>query len=202
MICVIDYGMGNLRSVSKALEKLGGEVLVSSNPQDIEKADKLVLPGVGAFGHGMEELKKRGLADPLEKALRRNRPFFGICLGMQLLFDESAENPGVRGLGFFSGKVKKFKKSGLKIPHMGWNEMKVVNQTSPILEGLRENEYFYFVHSFYPVPVENSIVYGTSEYGGEKFPAFVGKGSVWASQFHPEKSQEAGLGLLKNFVKI
>ncbi len=200
MICVIDYGMGNLRSVSKALEKLGGEVCLSSEPKDLEAADKLVLPGVGAFGHGSEELKKRKLFEPIRRALKSRKSFLGICLGMQLLFEESEESPGIEGLGFFSGKVVRFKTPTLKIPHMGWNEMKVQKPAPSILQGTGESNYFYFVHSFYPVPKDPSLVRGVCDYGGEKFPAFIGKDTVWASQFHPEKSQEAGLKILKNFV--
>ena len=192
MICVIDYGMGNLRSVSKALEKVGGKVQVSSRPEDLKRAQKIVLPGVGAFGDGAEELGKRGLFEPVRECLSQGKPFLGICLGMQLLFDESEESPGVKGFGFFRGKVQRFQSPAVKIPHMGWNEVKFL---SP-----KRSDYFYFVHSYYPAPKEKAIVQGTCEYGKEEFPAFVIKGKVWASQFHPEKSQAAGLELLKGFV--
>lgn len=194
MICVIDYGMGNLRSVSKALEKVGAEVEISSEPKDLERAEKIVLPGVGAFGDGAEELRKRGLFEPLQKSLAQGKPFLGICLGMQLLFEESEESPGIKGLGFFSGKVQRFQSSTVKIPHMGWNEVKFLPSG--------ERDFFYFVHSYYPVPKEKTIVQGVCEYGSEEFPAVVGKGRIWASQFHPEKSQEAGLKILKNFVAL
>lgn len=202
MICVIDYGLGNLRSVAKAIEKLGGEVQIGSQPDDLEKADKLILPGVGAFGHGCEELRKRNLFDSLRQALKANKPFLGICLGMQLLFEESEESPGVKGLGFFPGKVVRFRNQKLKIPHMGWNEMKIQKPPPPILREVGDSNYFYFVHSFYPVPQDLSLVWGTCGYGGEEFAAFVGKGAVGASQFHPEKSQNAGLKILKNFVSL
>ena len=201
MICVIDYGMGNLRSVSKALEKLGGEVVVGSLPEDLDQAEKLVLPGVGAFGDGVRELQKRGLFDSLRKALSKNKPFLGICLGMQLLFEESEETPGVKGIGFFAGKVRRFRNAALKVPHMGWNEMKIRQPVPPILRNVREREFFYFVHSFFPEPKDPSLILGTCEYG-EEFAAFVGKGFVWASQFHPEKSQDAGLKILQNFVSL
>ena len=200
MICVIDYGLGNLRSVSKALEKLGGEVRISSNPQDLETADKLVLPGVGAFGHGMRELKTRGLVEPLKIALGANRPFLGICLGMQLLFEESEESPGVPGLGILAGRVVRFKSPQLKIPHMGWNAVSFSRGKSPLFEGVTSGSHFYFVHSYYAVPKEDGLVWGSCEYGNEKFPAVIGKNSLWAAQFHPEKSQEAGLRILKNFL--
>ena len=190
MICVIDYGMGNLRSVSKAIEKVGGQVKVSSAPQDLEQAEKIVLPGVGAFGDGVLELKKRNLIEPLKIALKQGKPFLGICLGMQLLFDESEESPGVKGLSFFSGRVERFKSRDIKIPHMGWNEVNFGSSAG----------YFYFVHSYYPAPTDKSIISGTCEYGKEKFAAFIMRDKIWASQFHPEKSQDAGLNLLKRFV--
>ena len=202
MICVIDYGMGNLRSVSKALEKLGETVEVSDRPPTLEKADKIVLPGVGAFGDGCRELQKKGFFDPLRQALLREKPFLGICLGMQLLFEESEENPGVKGLGIFKGKVRRFQDPQIKVPHMGWNEMKIRDPKSPAFQGVSDRSFFYFVHSFYPAPRENSIVLGTCEYGSEEFAAFVGKGSIWASQFHPEKSQDTGLQILRNFVAL
>jgi len=200
MICVVDYGMGNLRSVSKAVEKLGGQVEVGSKPEDLEKAEKIILPGVGAFGDGTKELKARKLFDPLRESLLQGKPFFGICLGMQLLFEESEESPEVKGLGVFQGKVRRFRKSGLKIPHMGWNQMKIRETRSKAFQDLADSSFFYFVHSFYPVPKDRSVILGTCDYEGEGFPAFVGKGPLWASQFHPEKSQDAGLRILRNFI--
>lgn len=202
MICVIDYGMGNLRSVSKALEKLGGKVSVSSDPKDLAMADKIVLPGVGAFGNGMRELKKRNLIDPILVASRQGKPFLGICLGMQLLFEESEESPGVRGLSLFAGRVQRFKTAGIKVPHMGWNAMEIQEPIVPLLKRLLQPSFFYFVHSYYPVPEDPTLVAGTTEYEGERFAAFVGKSSLWASQFHPEKSQEAGLQILRNFLSL
>jgi len=200
MICVIDYGMGNLRSVSKALERVGGSVAVSSRLEDLEKAEKIVLPGVGAFGDGCRELAQRGLFEPLRQALLQGKPFLGVCLGMQLLFEQSEESPGADGLGVLRGRVQRFRDPSLKVPHMGWNQVKVSQPNAPPFRGVKIPEYFYFVHSFYPVPEEPSVVLGTTEYGGEEFTAFLSKGSLWASQFHPEKSQEAGLAILKNFV--
>lgn len=202
MICVIDYGMGNLRSVTKALEKVGGQVRLSSRPADLLRADKLVLPGVGAFGDGSKELQARGLFEPLKDVLRKGKPFLGICLGMQLLFEESEESPKVRGLGIFLGKVQRFRDPQVKIPHMGWNEVVFRKPSASLFQGVGEKNFFYFVHSFYPVPQEASLILGTTEYGVEKFPAVVGKNSIWASQFHPEKSQDAGLQILRNFVTV
>lgn len=202
MICVVDYGMGNLRSVSKALEKLGGSVRVSSNPQDLEKADKIVLPGVGAFGDACGELQKRELFEPLRQTLLQDKPFLGICLGMQLLFEESEESPGTRGLGILRGKVKRFSNPRLKIPHMGWNQVRIAQPEASFLRHVKDQSFFYFVHSFYPEAEDPSIVLGTCDYGGEVFTAFVGRGAVSASQFHPEKSQESGLQILRNFIAL
>lgn len=202
MICVVDYGMGNLRSVSKALEKIGGEVKVSSQPEDLEKAEKIVLPGVGAFGNGSQELRRRNLFEPLRQAILQGRPFLGVCLGMQLLFEESEESPSVKGLSIFKGKVQRFRNPSVKIPHMGWNEVRARRARSVPFKGAGERNFFYFVHSYYPVPEDSSIVLGTTEYGDEEFASFVEKGTVWAAQFHPEKSQEAGLQILRNFVAL
>ncbi len=201
MICVIDYGMGNLRSVSKALEKLGGEVEVSGSPDVVARAEKIVLPGVGAFGDGSRELASRRLVEPLREAIKREKPFLGICLGMQLLFDLSEESPGVQGLGVLPGTVRRFQSLDLKIPHMGWNQMKIRKPDAGILREIPDQSFFYFVHSFYPVPQDPSVVVGTSTYGVE-FPCLIGKGKLWASQFHPEKSQAAGLQILRNFVSL
>ena len=202
MICVIDYGMGNLRSVSKAIEKVGGKVTVSSNPKDVQKAKKLILPGVGAFGDGSRELTRLKLFESLQGALKEGKPTFGICLGMQLLFEESEESPGVKGLGIFPGKVQRFRNPRVKVPHMGWNEMILNVRKSPAFQGIGEKKYFYFVHSFYPVPREKSIIWASTKYGDEEFSSFVGKENIWASQFHPEKSQLPGLQILKNFITL
>lgn len=200
-IVVIDYGMGNLRSVSKALEKQGAQqVFISSNPRDIIQADKLVLPGVGAFGEAMKELNSRKLVEPVHSFLSSGKPFLGICLGLQLLFESSEESPGISGLGWLKGTNQKFRSNDIKIPHMGWNSLKLVN-SSPLLKEA-DGEFFYFVHSYYAVPAHPEHTLAVSTVGTETFPAIVGSGSVIATQFHPEKSQSAGLEILKNFVKV
>lgn len=199
MIVIVDYGMGNLRSVSKALENLGGKIKVSSSAHDIEAADKLVLPGVGAFGDAVRELRRLNLFEPLQSYLSRRRPFLGICLGLQLLFDTSQEDTEVSGLGFLKGTVERFKSQGIKVPHMGWNQLHFVGR-HPCLEGIPEGSYFYFVHSFYGIPVNKNTVVGETTYGPETFPAVLGTETLLATQFHPEKSQKAGLAILKNFI--
>lgn len=203
MVVVVDYGMGNLRSVSKALEKLGAKVKVSGAASDVESADKLVLPGVGAFGDAMDELKKRNLVNPLKSFARSGKPFLGICLGLQLLLDESDENPGVQGLGMIRGKNVKFspEKHSLKVPQMGWNSIKIKEKDCPVLSEIKDGEFFYFVHSFYAKTASDSDVLTETEYG-VKFPSMLWKDNIFAAQFHPEKSQEAGLRILENFITI
>lgn len=201
MIVVIDYGMGNLRSVSKALEKLGAEVKVTSEPQAVRDAEKVVLPGVGAFGDAVCELRKRNLIKPIKETLEKEKPFLGICLGLQLLFESSEESPAVKGLGFFSGRVVKFPATRLKVPHMGWNQVRFSHQAEGLIRGVKDSSYFYFVHSYFAKPEDVSLIQGSSEYG-VSFPAILGRGKVWATQFHPEKSQEEGLKILANFVKL
>ncbi|HTL48481.1 MAG TPA: imidazole glycerol phosphate synthase subunit HisH [Verrucomicrobiae bacterium] len=200
MIAIVDYGMGNLRSVSKALEHLGAKVSVTSSPRDILKADKVVLPGVGAFGDAVEGLKTNALLDPLREYIKLGKPFLGICLGLQLLFHESEESPSITGLDVYSGKVQGFRSRGVKVPHMGWNQIHK-NTDHPLLRNIPDESYFYFVHSFYAAPQDASVTAATCEYGQEKFAVAVGKDHVFATQFHPEKSQKAGLNLLQNFVK-
>jgi imidazole glycerol-phosphate synthase subunit HisH len=200
MIVVVDYGMGNLRSVSKALEHLGAEVRVSAVAADIENAEKVVLPGVGAFGDAMSELRRSGLFEPVRAAAKSGRPFLGICLGLQLLFSESEESPGVEGLGVYPGKVRAFRSKNVKIPHMGWNDARAAHD-HPYMKGLPSANYFYFVHSYYAVPEDDSLTVAACLYGEETFPAILGQGKVLATQFHPEKSQAAGLAILKNFVE-
>lgn len=202
MILVVDYGMGNLRSVAKALQNLGGDVQVRSDPEGVKLADKVVLPGVGAFGDACQELRRRNLFDPLREFLLGEKPFLGICLGLQLLFETSEESVGERGLGICKGKVVRFRTSGLKVPHMGWNQLRIQNTKSPVLKGIQDGSYFYFVHSFYPVPEDPSLVAGSCKYGDEDFLAVLGRGKLWATQFHPEKSQETGLRILKNFINL
>lgn len=201
MIIVVDYGMGNLRSVSKALEHLGAKVTVSDKPSDMRKSDKIVLPGVGAFGDAVQELKNRHLWDELKESIQKNKPFLGICLGLQLLFSESDESPGIDGLGIFSGKVTRFAPSGVKIPHMGWNSVRICFD-HPLVKGISDQSYFYFVHSYYGLPNEAKQVIGHCEYGSNTFGAMIARDSVMATQFHPEKSQQQGLLILKNFIGL
>ncbi|MBI4355737.1 MAG: imidazole glycerol phosphate synthase subunit HisH [Candidatus Omnitrophica bacterium] len=209
MIVVVDYGMGNLRSVSKALERLGAQVRLTSDPDEVAEAEKLLLPGVGAFGAAMAELQRRHLIEPITAAIGRGTPYLGICLGLQLLFEDSEENPGIPGLGVLRGTVKRFPSdSSLKVPHMGWNQV-IRYQTSdirpqdgcPLLNGIPEKSFFYFVHSYYADPADRSLVALESDYG-LRFPAMIGRERLFATQFHPEKSQALGLRLLENFLSL
>ncbi|MCK4423197.1 MAG: imidazole glycerol phosphate synthase subunit HisH [Candidatus Omnitrophica bacterium] len=199
-IVIIDYGMGNLRSVQKALESVGQKALITSDASVIESAEKMVFPGVGAFGAGMKELEQRGLVEPIIKFIASGRLFLGICLGLQLLFTESEEEGLQKGLGIIKGRVKKFPDKGLKIPHMGWNRIKKVKEF-PLLEDIADNTYMYFVHSYYVEPEDKAIVATTTNHG-IKFTSSIYKDNIQAMQFHPEKSQEAGLKILENFTKV
>ena len=202
-IGVIDYGMGNLRSVSKAIERLGGHVYVGSNPKKLERANKLILPGVGAFGDAIRELRKRKLISVIRNAAKSGKLILGICLGLQLFFETSSESPNVKGLGIWKGSVLKFrvsKRNGLKIPHMGWNRVHF-KKRSPFISKVPDNTYFYFVHSYYAEPENKSLVLGKTDYG-VKFPAVLASGNIYAVQFHPEKSQQLGLQILKNFIRL
>ena len=204
MITVVDYGMGNLRSVQKALELFCPNVKISSSPQDILASDKLVLPGVGAFDKAMEELKERNLAEAIVKFIEKGRPFLGVCLGLQLLFSESEEGGKAKGLDVLKGSVKKFKETkGLKIPHMGWNniKLKIKNKKSKILDGIEDGSYMYFVHSYYVEPEDKGIILCQTKYG-DIFTSGVHKDNIYAFQFHPEKSQACGLKIVENFVGI
>lgn len=194
-IVIIDYGMGNLHSVNKALKAVGAEVEVTSEAAAITAADKVILPGVGAFGDCMANLEKYGLVPVIHEVLASGKPFLGICLGLQLLFEGSEEAPGVKGLGYFKGQVERIK-TGLKVPHMGWNNLRL-KTPSPLLSKV-DGEYVYFVHSFQAVPEDASIITAVCDYGTE-VTAAVGKGSVQAVQFHPEKSSKVGLGILQAF---
>lgn len=198
-IVIVDYGMGNLRSVEKAFEKAGARVVVSSRPADIRGAAKIVLPGVGAFSQAMKELRRRKLVTPILEKIDEGAPYLGLCLGLQLLFSSSEEGPE-KGLGVFSGRVRKFKGS-MKIPHMGWNSLTMRGNYCPLFEGIGGQDYFYFVHSFYAVPDEKSIVSATTSYGSP-FCSAVWRDNVFATQFHPEKSQDIGQRVIRNFVKI
>lgn len=198
-ITVIDYGMGNLRSVSKALEHLGARVTVSSAASDIENADKIVLPGVGAFGDAAAELKRQNLMVPLQKAVQNKKPFFGICLGLQLIFKTSEESPAETGLELLPGEVRLFRSKDVKIPQMGWNRVSW-QRPHPLVKNVPNESYFYFVHSYYAVPAKNEASLGRTTYGQETFTSVVAHENIFATQFHPEKSQEAGLEILKNFI--
>ncbi len=198
MITVVDYGMGNLRSVSKALEKVGLDVKVSSDPKDVENAKGIVVPGVGAFGDAMHNLERLGLLQPVLRSIQKGKPYLGICLGLQILFEYGYEFGEHRGLGVLKGKVIRFEsKEGFKVPHMGWNQV-WIKQKDGLFSGIKEGEYFYFVHSFYAVPSENKDTASTTDYTVD-FCSAVQNENVWAVQFHPEKSQKAGLKLLNNF---
>lgn len=201
MITLVDYNMGNLRSVSKAVEHLGGKVRVSSRPDDILTADKLILPGVGAFGDACKELRNLRLFAAIQEWSQKGKPLLGICLGLQLLFESSEESQGVQGLGIFKGTVQGFRSKTVKIPHMGWNDAKII-RSHAILKNLPNPSYFYFVHSYYAVPENPELTLAETQYGEETFPAIVGKNNITAAQFHPEKSQEAGLMILKNFITL
>ena len=199
MITIVDYGMGNLRSVAKALEHLGASVRVTDDPAQVARAEKLVLPGVGAFDAAMEELRSRRLVEPLTAAIRRGVPYLGICLGLQLLFEASDEG-STPGLGILQGRVRRFAPTAqLKIPHMGWNQVSGSRNGCPLLREIPEGSFFYFVHSYYAQPVDRSLVALEADYG-IRFAAMVWRDHLFATQFHPEKSQALGLQLLKNFI--
>jgi glutamine amidotransferase len=201
MIAIIDYGMGNLRSVQKGLERVGCDALVTRDVGQIQSARGVVLPGVGAFSACMENLGKFGLIEPIREIVRRQKPFLGICLGFQLLFSESEEFGNQKGLDLFSGKVVGFHANGeLKVPHMGWNRINK-EQDTPFLEGIATGDYVYFVHSFYVAPQDPTIVASTTDYG-QSFVSSIATDRLFACQFHPEKSQEMGLRVLANFGRF
>jgi imidazole glycerol-phosphate synthase subunit HisH len=196
-IGVVDYGSGNLRSVCKALEAVGAEVGLVTKRGQLENLDAVVVPGVGAFGDCAQNLRRSGLWEPLAEWLQAGHPYLGICLGYQLLFESSEESPGCKGLGVLPGRVVRFARNGLKIPHIGWNQLRDLRGS--IYSALPANPYFYFVHSYFPVPADERLVSARCDYGGT-FAASVSDGTLHATQFHPEKSQSAGLALLKNFL--
>lgn len=199
MICIIDYQAGNLRSVQKALEKCGAQVIVTQHPDDLHKADKVIFPGVGAFGKAKESVEKYGFVEPLNEFLKSGKPFLGICLGMQLLFESSEENPGVSGLSLFKGMVRRFP-TNIKVPHLGWNELLQV-AASPLWKNIPAASYFYFAHSFYIDPLDRSIIVGETDYFG-RIPVAIRQNNIYGLQFHPEKSQQHGLHILQNFVDL
>lgn len=201
MIAIVDYDAGNIKSVEKALLHLGQEVTVTGEAEAILKADKVILPGVGAFGDAMEKLRSTGLGKVMKEVADKKTPFLGICLGLQLLFESSEEAPGVAGLGLLKGKILKIPQAeGLKIPHMGWNSLHLQNG-GRLFQGVEEHTYVYFVHSYYLEAQEESIVKASTRYGVE-IHASVEKDNLFACQFHPEKSSTAGLKILKNFVEL
>ena len=201
MIAIIDYDAGNIKSVEKALLALGEEVIVTSDAGQILEADGVILPGVGAFGDAMKKLKDYGLVEVIHQVVEKKTPFLGICLGLQLLFESSEESPGVKGLGILEGQIVRIPDGeGIKVPHIGWNSLTYPNK-GRLFEGIAENSYVYFVHSYYLRAKEESIVTAATEYG-TYIHASVEKDNVFACQFHPEKSSDVGLTILKNFIQI
>jgi len=201
MIAMIDYDAGNIKSVEKALQFLGEDVCITRDPQTILQAEKVILPGVGAFGDAMNKLHGYGLVDVIREVVKKQTPFLGICLGLQLLFERSDESKGVEGLGILKGEIRRIPDGeGLKIPHIGWNSLDYPNP-GRLFRGIPEQSYVYFVHSYYLQAEDENIVTATTEYG-VKIHASVEQGNVFACQFHPEKSSETGIKILKNFVEI
>jgi len=202
MIAIIDYGMGNLRSVQKALEAVGAEAVVSSDPQTILDAGSVVLPGVGAFKDCMDNLERLDLIEVVQKSIQSGKPFLGICLGLQLLFEQSIEFGTVQGLGILPGKVMRFHLDDpkLKVPHMGWNTIDIC-KPSPLLDSVDEHPYYYFVHSYYVVPDDPGVIAATTDYGGA-FVSGIQHENIHAFQFHPEKSQKQGLAMLERFARL
>lgn len=200
MVAIIDYGAGNLQSVKKALDFLGYESEITMDREKILSASHVILPGVGSFGDAMASIRERGLEDIIKQAASGEKHFLGICLGLQLMFEKSDETPGVEGLGIFKGDIVKIpSENGLKVPHIGWNSINL-KQTDGIFNGIKDGSYFYFVHSYYLKNAEPDVVAATAQYGVE-IECAIQKGRVCATQFHPEKSSETGLRLLKNFME-
>lgn len=199
IVGVIDYGGGNIRSLVKALESLGVTPRLLTSARGFDETDLLVFPGQGAFADCMRKLEARELVEPLKAWLRAGRPFFGICVGYQLLFESSEESPGCAGLGIFPGKVVRFPESALKVPHMGWNSAQLNAPADPLWQHLGDDPFFYYVHSYYPQPEDETLVAASTEYG-VAFAAAIQRGPLVATQFHPEKSQKAGMQLVKNFL--
>ena len=201
MIAIIDYGAGNLQSVKKAFDFIGAESVITDNPEIINACDRILLPGVGSFGDAMDSMHKSGLVETVKQNALSGKPFLGICLGLQLLFEESEESPGVKGLGIFKGKIKKFSSDmGLKIPHIGWNSLEI-KQKDTLFKNVPENSYVYFVHSYYLHAEDEEDVATVTNYGID-FHSAVGKDNVFATQFHPEKSGDVGLQILRNFASM
>jgi glutamine amidotransferase len=203
MIAIIDYGVGNLRSVQRAFEHVEAEAVVTAQRETIESASAVVLPGVGAFGKAMSNLDRAGLTDVIRQVIAQGRPFLGICLGLQLLFEESEEMGQHKGLGVFGGRVRRFevggRRHGYKVPQIGWNQIHI-QRASPLLEGVADGSYAYFVHSYYVAPADPEIVLATTDYEID-YASIVGRDNVFGIQFHPEKSQAVGLKILRNFTE-
>lgn len=199
MIAIINYGMGNLRSVQKAFEYVGAKAAIVDRPEEVKNAERIVLPGVGAFGDAMYNLKAAELIDPIVEAISDGRPFLGICLGLQLMFAESEEMGQHRGLDILPGTVKRFSE-GERVPQIGWNEVRIQRET-PLLAGVPDGSYFYFVHSYFVAPERNEDVVGITDYGID-YVSIAGRERAFGVQFHPEKSQDAGLKILKNFAEL
>lgn len=201
MVTIVDYGMGNLRSVQKAFERLGLRAEITDCPERVLNAERLVVPGVGAFGDAICELERRNLVKPILRFIESGRPFLGICLGLQLLFEKSYENGIHKGLGILRGDVVRFELSSeYSIPHMGWNQVRQ-ECPNPLMREIPDESFFYFVHSYYVVPADPEVVAGTTEYGF-RFCSMIRQDNVFATQFHPEKSQSLGLKLLRNFAEL
>jgi len=202
-VALIDYGAGNLRSVANALHALDVQPVIAASPEDLTGATHLVLPGVGSFGDCMAQLENRRLLTAIRDWVSTGKPYFGICLGYQILFDSSEETPGVAGLGIVPGIVRRFTQTpGLKIPHMGWNSALPRNPDSGNWAGLGTEPYFYFVHSYFPVPENPAVIAAETTYGADTFAAAIELPNVLACQFHPEKSQDAGIRLIRNFLSL
>jgi imidazole glycerol-phosphate synthase subunit HisH len=200
MIAVIDSGVANLRSVSNTLHHLGAEMKIAHTPADLDGADKIILPGVGAFSAGMDQVRARGFVKPLREKAEQGVPILGICLGMQMLFELSEEMGNYEGLGLLKGKIVRFPENGVKVPHIGWNQL-AHDGNSPLLKGVPNNGYAYFVHSYYAQPAQTVNVIACTDYG-ISFPSVVGHKNVFGAQFHPEKSQHTGQRLLANFMAM
>ncbi|MBO5278765.1 MAG: imidazole glycerol phosphate synthase subunit HisH [Lachnospiraceae bacterium] len=200
MIAIIDYDAGNLKSVEKAFQYLGEEAVITRDRQELLMADKVILPGVGAFGDAMEKLHRYGLVDTIHEIVDKKTPFLGICLGLQLLFERSDESMGVEGLGILKGEILRIPDTGLKIPHIGWNSL-CIKENATLFKGIADNSYVYFVHSYYLKAEDEAVVKATTDYG-TCIHASVEKDNVFACQFHPEKSGDVGLKILKNFAAL
>ncbi|MDI6761094.1 MAG: imidazole glycerol phosphate synthase subunit HisH [Candidatus Brocadiaceae bacterium] len=200
MIAIVDYGMGNLRSVQKAVERVGFGATLIHSPEELERAEKLILPGVGAFADTMKGLEERGLVGPIIQYIKQGRPFLGICMGLQILFSEGTEDGLHAGLNVIPGRVVRFPQDGLKVPHMGWNQVSFLRDV-PLARGIPQGSYVYFVHSYYVCPEDPGVVAATTDYG-TTFTSFIWKDNLFATQFHPEKSQSVGLSILRNFAAL